>query len=232
MGVWLNTATVGRTPAIMEDRPGTKFTLLYVHGNAEDLGQLVPMLNDMATQCDASVFAVEYPGYSISDAPDPGEHRCYEAVEAAYDYLIRTKGIPPENVVPFGRSLGSGSAVDLASKHPEIKGLVLQSPLESGARAVLNKTVGFIGFFADPFKNYMKIGHVEAKTCIMHGTVDEVVPCHNGQNLFSQLEKRGKAATPLWVAGHGHNDMPNDRIMRHVRGFLSDLEKDLKQSGK
>merc|ERR1711974_310850 len=114
-----------------------------------------------------------------------------EAVEAAFQHLVTTQGIKPENVVPYGRSLGSGMAVDLASRHPEIKGMVLQSPLESGARAMLNKTVGYIGYFTDPFKNYTKIGSVEAKTCIMHGTVDHVVPCQNGRNLFKELEQRG-----------------------------------------
>ena len=230
--VWLDTATVGKTPAILEKRPESKYTLLYVHGNAEDLGELSPMLPDMANQCGASVFAVEYPGYSISEAADPAEHKCYEAVEAAYQYLTTSLGILPEHVVPFGRSLGSGSAVHLAYNHSEIRGLVLQSPLESGARAVLNKTVSFIGYFADPFKNYTKIGYVEAKTCIMHGTVDEVVPCHNGQSLYKQLEKRGKAATPLWITGRGHNDMPADKVMRHVRTFLVELEREEKEKGR
>merc|ERR1712232_1364977 len=108
----------------------------------------------------------------------------------------------------------------------------LQSPLESGARAIFNKSVGFIGYPLDIFKNYMKIDNVMAYTCIIHGTADEVVPCHNGRALHAALERRGKAAPPLWVPGRGHNDMPPDQtstmdgtlrinqVLRHVREFL------------
>lgn len=228
--VWLQTRTGGRTPGLLvrcSDAPVCDLILLYIHGNAEDLGQLVEsgMLCQMANACGASVFAVEYPGYSISEASAPSEGLCYESVEAALEYLTGAHGLglPTEKIVPFGRSLGSGSAVHLAFHHPKIRGMVLQSPLESGARAVLNKTVSYFGYLFDPFQNYRKIGQVEAQTCIVHGTMDEVVPCHNGQALYGKLEQRGKAATPLWIPGRGHNDLPPDKVYRHVRTFLSAL---------
>jgi hypothetical protein len=49
-----------------------------------------------------------------------------------------TKKIPPATIVIFGRSIGSGPSVDLASKLKanQLAGLVLQSPLESGGKAV------------------------------------------------------------------------------------------------
>lgn len=218
--VWLQTRTGGKTPAVYFQQPGAKFTLLVCHGNAEDVGQSLEVLSKQASMCNASVFAVEYPGYSISEASAPSESLCYEAAEAAYTYLTQQRQVPPSCVVPFGRSLGSGPAVDVASKHPEIEKLVLVSPLESGARAFFNKTISCLSYPVDPFKNYKKINSVEAKTCIIHGTTDRVVPCHNGEGLHASLERRGKAATPLWIKGRGHNNMPENEVYRHVKEFL------------
>ncbi len=52
--------------------------------------------------------------------------------------------IPPKELVIFGRSIGSGPSVDLASREVEgsefspldVAGVLLQSPVESGARVV------------------------------------------------------------------------------------------------
>merc|ERR1712167_124532 len=102
----------------------------------------------------------------------------------------------------------------------DLGGLVLQSPLESGARALLNSVIGTIGYPLDPFKSYEKIDKVEAPTCIVNGTDDSVVPCSNGRNLYAALQRRGKAATPLWLPGRGHNDMPEAQVFEHVAAFL------------
>mmetsp|Transcript_6981 Transcript_6981/g.11246 ORF Transcript_6981/g.11246 Transcript_6981/m.11246 type:complete len:256 (-) Transcript_6981:197-964(-) len=217
---WLQTKTAGKTPAVYFEYPGSKYVLLVTHGNAEDLGESLDSLPHLASFCNTSVFAVEYPGYSISEATAPSEKFCYEAVEAAFEHLTTELKFPAGNVIPFGRSLGSGPAVYIASTHQDIRGLVLISPLESGARAVIGKMTSTIGYFADPFKNYRKIGKVQAKTCIVHGTADCVVPCHNGRALYHELQKRGKAATPLWIEGRGHNDLPESQVWQHVKEFL------------
>mmetsp|Transcript_23411 Transcript_23411/g.43072 ORF Transcript_23411/g.43072 Transcript_23411/m.43072 type:complete len:255 (+) Transcript_23411:74-838(+) len=218
---WVSTRSYGETPALYFKQPRAKYTLLYTHGNAEDLGEVMYMLPSMASKCEASIFAVEYPGYSISAAEAPCEDACYEAVEAAWQHLIEREQVDPRHIVPFGRSLGSGPAVHLASIQQEPPGLVLQSPLESGARAVMNKYIGYIGYFVDPFKNYMKVDTIEAKTCIIHGTADKVVPCNNGEGLYAALHARGKAVPPLWIEGRGHNDMPPERVFDRVKQFLT-----------
>mmetsp|Transcript_54302 Transcript_54302/g.129404 ORF Transcript_54302/g.129404 Transcript_54302/m.129404 type:complete len:252 (-) Transcript_54302:188-943(-) len=219
---WVTTKTAGKTPALFHQLPNAKYTLLYTHGNAEDLGELMSMVPEMANRCGASVFAVEYPGYSISQADSPSESYCYDAVESAWKHLVEVEKVNPRSVVPFGRSLGSGPAVHIAAQQREPPGLILQSPLESGARAVMNKYVGWVGYPFDPFKNYAKVGYIEAKTCIIHGTADTVVPFSNGQALYDELKSRNKAAEPLWIKGRGHNDMPPERVFERIRKFLAE----------
>lgn len=223
--VWINTENYGQVPALFYHKRDAKFTLLYTHGNAEDLSEVMGELSQMAAACNASVFAVEYPGYSISTQDAPSEGGCYEAVIAAYDYLTEKRGIAPGHIVPFGRSLGSGPAVHLASERHGVGGLVLQSPLESGARALnLPHWVGYLGYGVDPFKNYEKIRNVRAMTCIIHGTNDLVVHVSNGQNLWEELRRKGLAAQPLWLENFGHNNMPMERVWRHVKDFLNGIQ--------
>ena len=93
-------------------------------------------------------------------------------INAGWAYLT-DHGVPPELIVPFGRSLGSGPTVDLVSRNQSIRGMVIQSGLESGARAIAPKWVSFVGSGLDIFKNYQKIEHVQARTLIIHGTTDK-----------------------------------------------------------
>lgn len=140
--VWLKTASEEYVPALHVRRPSgqraVRFTLLYSHGNAEDLGQIASWVDEMARACDADVLAYEYIGYSIATGT-PSEENCYLSANAAYDYLIKQE-TPHESIVPFGRSLGSGSAVHIAAAAERpCGGLLLQSPLLSGAYAVFGE---------------------------------------------------------------------------------------------
>lgn len=221
----LSTATGGNTPAVYIPGPtGSSFTLLCTHGNAEDLGELLDNYVELAARTKTSVFAVEYPGYSISDAPKPSERYCFEAVEAAYSYLVDEMRIPPGQVVAYGRSLGSGPAVHIASIQESIAGLVLQSPIESGVRCVLGrKSAKPVGFIFDIFRNYRKLPRVMCRTLVVHGTSDEVVPLQNGRNLYAMMERRGLASEPVWVEGHGHNDIPDTVVYQALKRFLAEL---------
>jgi pimeloyl-ACP methyl ester carboxylesterase len=212
----LKTASGIGTVAVHIQR-GAPFTLLYSHGNAEDVGLSLPYLDKMADTCGVNVFAYEYCGYGLAEG-DPSEENCYLCIDAAYEYL-RQK-VDPSTIIVFGRSLGSGPSTDLVSRHPEIRGLVLQSPLESGARAVFGKTVSYVGYYMDIFKNYEKIPKVECPVFIMHGTKDEVVPFHNGEAMHAACKV---AAKPYWVEGRGHNNMPDTQCLEEVKRFVQDL---------
>merc|ERR1711920_170216 len=124
--------------------------------------------------------------------------------------------------------IGSGPSVDLASREVEgssgspldAAGVLLQSPIESGARVAFGNTVSFIGYYLDIFKNYEKIDKITAPVAIMHGTADRVVAVANGQNLNQMVQKPYQ---PLWIEGYGHNDMPQDRCFDYAKQFPNSL---------
>jgi len=215
------TAESGDRIAAVHIRRGTTGTdrvILYSHGNAEDLGQRLPYLDLMSQICAADVVAYDYCGYGFSEGA-PSEEGCVQAMNAAYEYLL--EHFATNRIVIFGRSIGSGPTVDLAMRHPEIRGVVLQSPLESCGRAVFGNTVSWMGYRFDLFRNYEKIDKVTCPVLVMHGTADKIVPWESGVAIHKACQN---AVEPLWVEGVGHNDMPNEVCLRRVRTFLDNLD--------
>ena len=127
-----------RIPAVHIQSDERKFTIIYSHGNAEDVGLSLPYLDRLSRRCNCNVLAYEYCGYSIAEG-EPSEKNCYECIDAAYRYLTagRQSVVDPSSIVLFGRSLGTGPTVDLAArllskttgKGSSLAGVVLQSPL-------------------------------------------------------------------------------------------------------
>ncbi|CAE7216421.1 Abhd17a [Symbiodinium microadriaticum] len=206
-------------------------TILYSHGNAEDVGLHLDYIDALAEYTGADVFSYEYVGYSLSrlDGDTPSEAGCIRSIDAAWRYLVDEQKIHPRRIVIFGRSIGSGPSVDLASRAEvegtefsplDAAGVILQSPLESGAYVVLGGTAATLGYYLDIFRNYEKIGNIKAKVAIMHGTDDEVVPFSNGEALHRKLQQ---PHAPLWLEGYGHNNMPQEDCFRYARDFIESL---------
>lgn len=212
-----------RIPALYIQRPKSTFTLLYSHGNAEDLGILLHHLDEMSVALNVDIFAYEYPGYSIAEGEEPSEQGCYDAIDAAYEYLSRN--INPYSIVLVGRSLGSGPTVHLASRTPHIAGTILQSPLESGIRCVLGTCSSIALYPLDIFCNYAKVSNIQGPVLIFHGLADRVVPCRNGKALHALLQQRPNHVPydPVWIPGRGHNDIPHDLCLQLMQEFLEFL---------
>jgi len=215
----LNTSNNNTIVAIHIKRsPHSGRTILYSHGNAEDLGQILPYIDRMAEICAADVLAYDYCGYSLSTG-EASEDGCYQSIDAAYAYLKREGCGGKDNpIIAFGRSIGSGPTVDLVSRNPEIAAMVLQSPIESGARAVFGPSVGWIGYRLDIFRNYEKAPKIHCPVFVMHGTADDIVPFENGKAIHEACKN---AIEPYWVPNRGHNDMPENECLRRTREFIN-----------
>ncbi|HEY9803125.1 MAG TPA: alpha/beta hydrolase [Leptolyngbyaceae cyanobacterium] len=177
--------------------PTAKYTILYAHGNAEDLGeikQFIEQLRDLGF----NVLAYDYRGYGTSEGI-PTENHAYQDIDAAYNYLIKDLKILPKHIIVFGRSVGGGSAVDLAARQP-IGGLILESTFTSAFRVVV--PIKILPF--DKFNNLQKIKAVRCPVLIIHGQADEIIPVTHGQKLY---ETAPSPKLSLWVENATHNDV-------------------------
>jgi len=215
-------------PVILIEYSGTfktedTYTLLYSHGNAEDLGLSIEYLRHVSSRCRCNILGYDYVGYGASTG-SPSEEGCYESIEAAYRYSMEILKISPKYLIIFGRSLGSGPSCHLAAiENLKCRAVILQSPLESGARVLTGGSswLSSVATAVDPFKNYQKAPLIQVPVLIMHGRCDEVVPFSHGKNLYKMFPNPYN--NPLWVTGRGHNDMPEDACLERVAEFLDYL---------
>jgi pimeloyl-ACP methyl ester carboxylesterase len=177
--------------------PDATFTMLFSHGNAEDIGDDRAHLARIR-DAGFAVFAYDYQGYGTSEGK-PSERHAYDDEDAAYNFLVQTMHIQPTKIIAFGRSLGSGPAVDLASRRP-VAGLILESAFTSTFRVMTRISV----FPFDRFDNLHKIKKVRCPLLIIHGTQDSVINAVHGRELFAAANEPKRA---LWVEGANHNDV-------------------------
>lgn len=206
----------GALAAVYLPNAAARHTLWFFHGNAEDLGDLEPFLQEMHDRGFA-VFAFDYPGYGLSSGK-PSEASLNAATRVAADYLHQELHVPPGRVILYGRSLGSGPAVELALHEP-VAGLVLQSAYMSVYRVMTRWPL--LAF--DKFENLKKIGGVRCPVLLMHGTADEVISFVHGQSLHAAATS---PKSHLWVEGAHHNDfteVAGDRYWQALRDFAQGL---------
>jgi pimeloyl-ACP methyl ester carboxylesterase len=192
--------------AVYISNPQATYTILFSHGNAEDLNTLASSLVDLKNM-GFSVFAYDYHGYGTSGGR-ANEQNAYEDENAAYEYLVQVLHIPSNRIIAFGRSLGGAMAIDLAAR-TTLAGLVVESSFLSAYRVVTHFPI--LPF--DKFKNLDKIKNVHCPTLVIHGRRDQVVAFWHGERLF---ELANNPKMNLWVDGAGHNDVPEIAGSKYV----------------
>jgi uncharacterized protein len=115
----------------------SRFTVLYLHGQDGNLGDSVDALSALHG-LGLNVFAFDYRGYGQSQFQRPSEARWREDAESALGYLTEARHIAAGSIILHGKSLGANLALELAAKHPEFAGAVLESPLDSPINAIFN----------------------------------------------------------------------------------------------
>lgn len=193
-----------------------KYVLLVSHGNATDIGYLVPLFKRFKEE-GFSVFAYDYRGYGTSEGR-PSEKKAYLDVEAAYDYLVQELNVSPDRIIAYGRSVGAALTIDLASRK-QVAAVIVQSPFVTAFRALTQ--IPILPF--DKFNNLKKIMKVQFPILIIHGTRDTVIPFWQGKKIYN------KANSPkyyYWVEEAGHNDLfvvAEDRYWEVLHEFVETL---------
>lgn len=209
-------AAGGNVAAVHLRNPDARYTILFSHGNAEHIAHGLGFAQRMR-DAGFSVLAYDYSGYGLSTGR-PSERAAYADIEAAYDYLTRTAGVPAERIILHGRSLGGAVSADLASRRPAA-GLVLESTFTSAARvARLNRVLPF-----DWFRTESKMARIRMPVLVIHGVDDELIAFWHGERLYDLA--RGPKQR-LWVRGSGHNDLSyvaGDRYWEALRTFADSL---------
>ncbi len=158
----------------------TPAVVLYFGGNAED----VLYTASTASSIDArAVIVVNYRGYGGSTG-EPSQKALYDDGLAIYDYT-RERGVPAEQIVVMGRSLGSGVASMLAGARP-VRAAILITPFDSLA-SVAAAHYPFLPvrmLLRHPFPSIDWAQRTHAPALFLAAEHDLVVPAAHARKLF------------------------------------------------
>ncbi len=193
-----------------------KYTILYSHGNATDLGYLQPLLNKFYKH-GYSVLAYDYSGYGLSSGK-PSEQQAYKDIAIVYAYLVNQLKTPPEKIIVYGHSLGTAISTELAA-HENVAALVLESPFVSAFRV---RTVYPLYPF-DKFANLKKIPAVSAPVYIMHSRDAPIIAFWHAELLYEAVTS---PKMNYWLDHAGHNDIPysGDGYWHHLESFIDSFD--------
>jgi len=219
LSAWLIPAPPGR--------PHRDLTLLFLHGNAGNIshrGDSLAIFADLGLD----VLIIDYRGYGRSTG-SPTEPGLYRDAEAAWRWLVEERGVPPQRILIFGRSLGGAVAARVAgglgaSDQTPPAGLIIESSFDDGAALARHHypllTAMIPLRFRFPAADW--VGRVRCPVLILHSHDDEIVPYAHGRRLFAAapepkrfVDLRGGHNTGFLASQPGYQQA--------LAGFLDDI---------
>lgn len=231
---WARTSGLPLEDVWFQSRDGTKLfgwyveagpsapVLLWCHGNA---GNVIHRLDNLAElyRLGLSVFIFDYRGYGRS-AGKPTEDGLYQDALAAYGYLVNTRGVRPERLILFGRSLGASVAGTVASQRLAA-GLILESPFPSIAAMARTHYLGLPlhWLLSGRFPLDERLSRVSLPVLVIHGDRDDIVPIALGREVFAAAREPKSLYV---IEGANHNDtyqIGGRAYFQRLKQFIHDI---------
>ncbi len=193
---------------------GSPRVLLFFHGNAGNISHRLDSIRQFRN-LGLSVLIIDYRGYGQSEGRTT-ESGIYRDADAAWRYLTETRGVRPNNVVIFGRSLGGSVAARLAARqHP--LALIVESSFSSVPDIAQELypwlPVRWLSRLSHATRDYVR--DVDCPVLVVHSRDDEIIPFHHGQAIFAAAPE---PRTLLTLRG-SHNDA----YLRDERSYIEGL---------
>ena len=196
-----------------------KGVVLYLKGNSKSIKGWGKFAVDF-TRHGYDVFMLDYRGFGKSTG-----RRSQKAIkrdlQAVYN-KIRDRA-SEENIIIYGRSLGSGFAAKLASiNNPKM--LILDAPYYSLTKV----TARYMPFMPlsvlikYPLPTHKWLKYVQCPIHIIHGTNDKLIPYKTSVKLSKVNPKLTKLHT---VIGGGHKDLNNFESYHIMLGDIINSER-------
>ena len=187
--------------SVEEAHDTARGVVLYFHGNTENVRHYARYADDFTRQ-GYEVWMMDYPGFGKSTGKF-SEDNLYR--DALVLYKLARSRWKPDQIIIYGKSLGTGVAAQLASVR-DCRRLILECPYYSMTSLVRHYMpiwpVGTMLHYKFPTYEYLP--EVAAPVTIFHGSSDGVVPYSNASRLKALLKTHDEFIT---IDGGGHNDL-------------------------
>jgi uncharacterized protein len=189
--------------------------VLYAHGNGGNIATRASFYRLLTERLGVTVMAFDYRGYGKSEG-EPSEEGLLLDARAARKVLAEKAGVPEQEIVLYGQSLGGGVMVDLAAADGA-KGLILESTFTSLSAVANHKYPLTGGLLQNKFDSLAKIGAYQGPTLIVHGEEDRLVPIKQAKQLYAAANE------PKWlltIPEAGHNWKPTFQYVSALEEFF------------
>jgi pimeloyl-ACP methyl ester carboxylesterase len=102
-------------------------TILFLPDGNGSLANSIPTLASLHN-LGLNVFAFDYRGYGQSAPARPSQQSMTHDSDSALHYLIATRALAAQHIVPYGTGVGASLATRLAADHNTIPALILDTP--------------------------------------------------------------------------------------------------------
>ena len=176
-------------------------TLLYFHGNGGAFVTRSERIRKYMTH-GYGVVMMTYRGFGGSSGSPSEKANVADATEV-YD-AVRASGIPANQIVLYGESLGSGIAVQVAAKR-EVAAMILDAPYTSivDLAALHYPFLPARWLMTDRYETLAAAPSVAVPTLIVHGEADDIIPVSMSAGVAAALKGPVERAT---FPGAGHSD--------------------------
>ena len=201
-------------------------TLLWLHGNAGNISHRVDNIAMLVRNTGFGVFIIDYRGYGRSEGK-PSEKGLYMDAEAAFEHMTSDLDLDPEeDIVLFGRSLGVGVAVEMATRH-RVRSVVVESGFTSVREMSKSSGMGALSILLLPlidarYDSLSKMGSTLSPVMVIHGDRDEMVPFEMAEKIFAAAPEPKRFYA---IPGASHNDtyvVGGEAYFKALRDFVTE----------
>ena len=202
-------------------------TLLHFHGNGEIVDDWRGIFPQFCKGIGCNLLLAEYRGYGQSSGRPQ-----LDKMLADVSVIINSLAIPEEQLIVFGRSVGSIFALEAVRRYPHIGGLIIESGIADVLeRLLLRMTPTELGVsmeglqqvVAERLNHHQKLAAYPGPLLVLHTQHDGIVDVEHGKQLYEWAS----GTKNIRIFPHGnHNDimMVNAQEYFHIiADFITSL---------
>ena len=162
--------------------------LLFFHGNAGNISHRLDSIK-IFHELGLDTLIIDYRGYGQSTGK-ASEQGTYLDAQAAWDYLVNTRGIPTDRIIIFGRSLGGAIGTWLGAQNTPAA-VIIESSFSSGVD-IARRLYPFLPVHLLTRLQYPVADYASQLNCpvlVVHSRHDEIIPFTMGQAIYAAVKK-------------------------------------------
>ncbi|OPL17424.1 MAG: hypothetical protein AVO38_00070 [delta proteobacterium ML8_D] len=197
-----------------------KEVVLLFHGNGGNISTRLAFIKYLYRKLGLSLFIIDYRGYGKSEGK-PSEEGTYLDARAAWEYLMQSRKINPEDIIIYGRSLGGSVAARLAGEVK--KGVLILDSTFTSLKDIASEMYPYLPVRKFLKYDYPTIEYIRDVMCpvlIIHSSEDDYIPFSHAATLYEHANEPKKL---LKISG-GHNNsyIKSEQVfIEGIRNFIS-----------